>query len=471
MLIRLGNKNRVTNLLFNSYNCSSDDLSSFNYPTLLKVLKYSFGKEISKDELKISIEDEFSSNGQFIIVEDDFIKKYIMFSREIYDTRNGYIISKLPVSYREYTKDDSTNKAYEICLLDVDQETYDDYKSGNDTYPTELLNIDNLNTMGVINSYSIFTYKLVKTLGAKIINEEFLPFDHYINNSPPDIRSQYLNAKYEASKPFASVSEIRKARLKLSSRNTGNKSSYLLETSDRNFVYGKTFGNNGFETVPIALCVAKLGEEENKETVFYQIKDNLGVDGTINKEAKPISKENIEVLESHGIVVFDELRDYTENPENTEDELYNKNIRNQLIFMKNLMIKYGVQGHEDEKKCYICGNDIQETIIASHIQRVCDIKNLDIPWTEKRAKATDGENGLWLCETHDKLFEVGLLSFDEETGSLVLDSSRLRPEQKNFIDTITEKRLIEDEHFTSSLKDYLTFHNQRLRRDYPRISF
>jgi predicted restriction endonuclease len=166
------------------------------------------------------------------------------------------------------------------------------------------------------------------------------------------------------------------------------------------------------------------------------------------------------LLKSLGIECFDELRDYTPN----EEALVDGDARNQAEFMKNLMRKYG----SDEKKCFLCNCNIQRLIIASHIHRVCDINRENITFMEKRAKAVSGDNGLWLCANHDKLFEYGLIYFDENGAMKVSDSGDLTEEQKEFVEGITipndpanNSVVIAEELLTEEMKHFLSIHRQR----------
>lgn len=58
---------------------------------------------------------------------------------------------------------------------------------------------------------------------------------------------------------------------------------------------------------------------------------------------------------------------------------------------------------ERDKKCVICGLDIQTLLIASHIK----------PWSDADDyEKQDSNNGLLLCANHDALFDKGYISFD-----------------------------------------------------------
>ena len=171
--------------------------------------------------------------------------------------------------------------------------------------------------------------------------------------------------------------------------------------------------------------------------------------------------------------------DYEENPDLIIPE--EKDSRNQLEFMKNLMNKFG---NTDKKECYLCHCDIQNLIIASHIHRICDINKLDIPFKDRRSMAVDRDNGLWLCANHDKLFEYGFIYFENDR---MIISDRLNNEQKQFVKNITfntssreiqnnlgmiaeesvkynynEDFYINPEHYNENMHKYLEIHKKRV---------
>lgn len=75
---------------------------------------------------------------------------------------------------------------------------------------------------------------------------------------------------------------------------------------------------------------------------------------------------------------------------------------NQGVFRDKLIRKYG--------KCCLCGVDDERLLIASHIK----------PWADSSPdERTDEDNGLLLCPNHDKLFDKGYISFDDEGYILI----------------------------------------------------
>lgn len=378
----LPKRNRLITKLFNTVQADKN-MKKLNRKVLDKIIEKSFGELI---EYEVMIKAKINKNGkegeqdgQYIIIESEKEKKYIFFSYEYpKGTRNGYIMAKIAIAFRKWYLDDTKKeKKLEICLLDVNEKYHREMK---EEKSYKEINIDIINTKDTINNYNTFAYKLCKTFGFRILNENALPYQKYKNDKVKG-RYIYRQNKILAEKGFSSIKEIKSMRDLLNSKNTDNNSSYILEFDDFIAIYGKTFGNNGFEMVLITCAIGELAKKENKKVCFYQIKDTLGRDGTAARDAKPITKENIKIMEAFGIEVYDELKDYEVNPDIKLDE--KKDSRNQLEFMKNLMKKFG---GTDKKKCYLCDCTIQKLIIASHIQRICDINKLEIPFAEKRKK-------------------------------------------------------------------------------------
>lgn len=426
MKVILPTHNRLINKLFNTDN-AGENLEYLLKENLDYVVEKSIGKSV---EYQIELSSKIGKDGkakgqagQYIIIESETTKKYIFFTYEFpNETRNGYLVAKIPIAFRNWYNDDTPKKKeLGIFLLDIDTQ----YKSL-EVYKD--IPLDNLSSSGTINNYNTFAYKLCKTLGINIVNEDKLPYSKYKNTRLNGIY-QYRKNRILTKTGFSSIENLKNMRDVLGGRNTGNKSSYILECDDMVAIYGKTFGNNGFEMVLIACAAGKLSLKENKEVCFMQIKDTLGRDGTANRDAKPITTENIDIMKKFGIKVYDELMDYEENPDVEIPE--ERDSRNQLEFMKNLMHKFG---NTDKKECYLCHCNIQNLIIASHIHRICDINKLDIPFKERRAMAVDGDNGFWLCANHDKLFEYGFIYFEKDK---MVISDKLDDSQKYFVKNIT----------------------------------
>ena len=74
-------------------------------------------------------------------------------------------------------------------------------------------------------------------------------------------------------------------------------------------------------------------------------------------------------------------------------------------YQYNLLDKLG------EKHCALCGCTIPDIIQGAHIWPVASIRAAkSISLDDKVRYATDGDNGLWLCENHHKLFDRNIIA-------------------------------------------------------------
>lgn len=405
-----------------------------------------------QNEIEITVAPQYTNGGQESKVQDgQFITieynvsgtsciHYVFFSYEYpQDTRNGYIIAKLPISYRTFYNDVVHGiKSFNIFLLCVEH-TNDISMTDENVYLDSVTNFTGVSA--AVNGYQTFVYKICRTLDINIINYNQL--DWSLNRAN----------EIEAQTPFTSVKKMKDFRNKMVRAH--NKSSYIIENANDTILYGKTFGNNGFEIILMAAAAKAI----TKGNVYlWQIKDTKRLVGE-DRKAAPITSDNLNLLNKLGIESYDELKEYTPN----EEALREGDVRNQAEFIKNLMIKF----ESDEKKCYLCSCNIQKLIIASHIHRVCDINKESIPFDQKREKAVSGDNGLWLCANHDKLFEHGLIYFDDNGDLHKSDLIELTDEQKKYIEQITvdengvQCTCIEPRYLTENMKGYLSMHRHR----------
>ena len=370
--VRFPRNNRRLNEVFNTV-----DDAKFNHELLRSILFESFNEEINDYELEFDEKLDSHGNyinqyGQYFRVETDKLVKYILITaNSCKDTRNGYIAAKMPLCVRAWFYDRTDKEKYlEVFLTDTSSKSS-------------------------VNDYHTFIYRVSKTFGVKLLGEEKLPYIEYDRNSSSH---EYRKKKLLLDKPIETVHDIKKARDEFQKRNIGNKSSYILEADDFIIIYAKVDANSEFEMVYLASVINSLAKKEKKETYLYQVEEIY---------SNSFGEENIQFLKDQGINVIDDLQKYEGNPDIIIDE--SKTSRNQAEFYRNLLKKYN--NDSDYKCCYFCGDDFQDTLIASHIQRVCDINNLNISFLEKRKKAVDADNGFWLCPIHDKYLENGYIYF------------------------------------------------------------
>ena len=269
-------------------------------------------------------------------------------------------------------------------------------------------------------NFIIDTYRVAKTLGINILNEKDL--------------------KMSPIMPYMTFRDWKYAKTDRQNYNSANNSSYAMEEENQYTIFGKLYGANGKDASFTACQLAKIAEKENKILNFVQVKEH-GTESVSSTDRKLLEYYKVNI--SDGAIILKDRQVHDRSTCRKQDE-----------FKFNLLEKYGA------KKCYLCGCDIEQNIIASHIHRVTDIDHSNLSDMDKRLQAVDADNGFWLCANHDKMFEYGIITFDYN-GNLVI-SPTMKENQINFINNITDVMKIKDEHFTKKLLDYLMIHNKRV---------
>ncbi len=115
---------------------------------------------------------------------------------------------------------------------------------------------------------------------------------------------------------------------------------------------------------------------------------------------------------------------------------------NQSVFREKLLHRYN--------KCCLCGINNPALLIASHIK----------PWKASEPnEKLDVNNGFLLCANHDKLFDSGLISFDDN-GKIIISSQISIPDRillnisENMKVTLNEKN-----------RKYLDFHRNTIFKE------
>ena len=112
---------------------------------------------------------------------------------------------------------------------------------------------------------------------------------------------------------------------------------------------------------------------------------------------------------------------------------------NHSDFRKRLLEKYS--------HCLLCGVNHHSLLNASHI----------IPWAKCKGKdRTNVNNGLLLCPGHDRVFDRGYISFDED-GKIMI-SSQLSADDCTFIN-LNEDMKIE---LNEEMKHYMEYHRTKI---------
>lgn len=99
------------------------------------------------------------------------------------------------------------------------------------------------------------------------------------------------------------------------------------------------------------------------------------------------------------------------------------------------------------KKCCLCGVENYALLTASHIK----------PWAESESKEQlDIDNGFLMCPNHDKLFDKGYITFDDD-GKIII-SDRLTENDRVFLNVNSTMHI----DLIGNNKKYLKFHRENV---------
>ena len=103
-----------------------------------------------------------------------------------------------------------------------------------------------------------------------------------------------------------------------------------------------------------------------------------------------------------------------------------------------------------QKHCVLCQVDDEQVLIASHIK----------PWSESLPEERlDPENGFLMCPNHDKVFDRGLITFDDE-GRIVI-SEKLSEKNRMFLNLVDGMKI----QLTEKNREYLEYHRKYIFQD------
>ena len=246
------------------------------------------------------------------------------------------------------------------------------------------------------SAYFSFMYRLMRTSGVIFMNA-----DLFLDN--PVVA-------------FNSIADLSLTRKDNRSSKSNNNSSYITIGEDRSVqVYAKTYGANKYESTLFGMALSQITDESID---MYQI-----CEGGL-KQLPERSLQALDIVGGGRIKVI---------PTDMTMEIAHFNESDSLRspqYMYNLLALHGM------KKCSLCSCDIPEIIQGAHIWGVSQIKHTHgLSLDQKLKYALDGENGLWLCENHHKMFDANVISFKQD-GKVILRNNLMQT-QKDFIEWAT----------------------------------
>ncbi len=144
----------------------------------------------------------------------------------------------------------------------------------------------------------------------------------------------------------------------------------------------------------------------NWDEMFYQSEVLLAKyqDKTIEELA--LNKNEIEEIE----------KDILIGKEGTDIQRLVKTRVNQSLFRSVVLNNYS-------SSCAVCSLNIQNLLVASHI----------LKWSENQLNRLNPENGLCLCNIHDKAFELGYIGIKSDYTILISNEIHQIKEKETFV--------------------------------------
>lgn len=269
--------------------------------------------------------------------------------------------------------------------------------------------------------YLIMMYRLMNTIGFEFLN-------------PNDALENKIQA-------FTSIEDIMYNRRVSSGRNQGNNSTYITKSKENVIeVYGKVYGASKYESSMICYALSKLRKPKQRITLYEVLEQDL-------KELPEISRNVIEQMGAMNIIPTDMT---------LEKKLFEENDS-----LRSPRYIYNLLEHIGPKHCVLCDCDIPELIQGAHVWPVASIKKEgSMSFEEKLSHAINGNNGLWLCENHHKLFDEHLLTIKE--NGLITIRSNIPSEHRHYISDITTVSSIPEYLMTDKFSEYLWRRNRAI---------
>lgn len=284
--------------------------------------------------------------------------------------------------------------------------------------------IQGKNTNAHLTKYQIFAARMILSSGIRIVDAT---------------KSIFNKLKLE---PFASIQDLILARKESKGQNLGNNSTFITDEGNAYHLYGKTFGANGKETTMLCFALMNLS---TKPIRLFQILDNN--EKTISNDDKESIVNFSKYFNTEAIEILDDtydIDDFTFQTYKPEGKLQLR----KPCFIYNLLQKtFG------QKKCAICDCEVESLIQAAHIYGVAEIKRNGLLTDREKVKmATDGNNGLWLCMHHHKLFDSYQIYIS--TSSIGILSTIKNNNQLSFIEDSISENKIDNIYNTRETKEY-----------------
>lgn len=269
--------------------------------------------------------------------------------------------------------------------------------------------------------YHLFIYKLLMTAGVRFLNIE-----------------QYYHQPITA---YNNVDDLIIDRRDNQGGNSSNNSSYVSKSSDAIQIYAKTFGASKYESTLMAIAISHIADRPVE--LYYICEQDL----------KKLPQASINTIESLGNISLYYTTLFLDKHQ-PADESERAKLRS-ASYLYNLYNRIGY------KRCALCNCEISEIIQGAHIWGVSQISHSNnLSDEEKFAHAINGNNGLWLCQNHHKLFDSNIIMIDDNGHIRIKDG--LVAKDMAFIRSVTFKTSIDEAILTDDFRWYISKRNEEL---------
>lgn len=242
---------------------------------------------------------------------------------------------------------------------------------------------------------------------------------------------------------FVTIEDMMRARDENRETNKSNNSTYICKNENGVYeAYCKTYGASKYESSLICYAMSMINGCTQKIKLYEILEGNL----------KELPESSLQVLRKMDAV------DIVKTDLTFEKRIFEESYGNQLRsprYQYNLLDKFG------EKHCALCGCTIPDIIQGAHIWPVSSIRaSKSISIDDKVRYATDGDNGLWLCENHHKLFDRNIIAIMSD-GSIKYNHS-LPPAHISYLHALTKNTQLPSIYITDNFKHYVELRNMSL---------
>lgn len=189
----------------------------------------------------------------------------------------------------------------------------------------------------------------------------------------------------------------------------------------------------------LGFTASTLAKSQNQHITLYEI-----LEGNLEHMPKACA-QTLELMENVDIVPT--------NLEFDKNQFETNNSLRSPRYKANLLDRVGI------KHCPLCHCEIHEIIQGAHIWPVSLIKKQPLTFDEQFAHAISGDNGIWLCENHHKLFDENIIRFDN-SGHLEINTTNRS--ERDFITKITEEDSLPEIYHSDNFFKYISLRNKAI---------